>query len=274
MITVKFEHIPMHKTVAELAEIFKPPPPPTRAVAAARKDREDKKRKAPAGNGGEGDQGAKKKKGKRMTANPDDPMAEVSAPKSKTPRPLRSKKKGGDAQVAAEVPDEAMLNLSPSETARRRDEATRKLSENGVDPATLSQEQFDIFANQSPELQTESLAMLIKYGAERLRIVHPNKDNASSSPAQANGCTPDGSGKKKKSRKKVFNEDGTPKVKKTRGGCQACRAKKTKVRQHLKWTSEALELICSSAPRPSRSATNAWRLELSATTHRSRNGSQ
>ncbi|KAJ4387179.1 hypothetical protein N0V93_007768 [Gnomoniopsis smithogilvyi] len=228
MITVKLEHTPMHKTVAELAEIFKPLPPPTRAVGAARKDRESKKRKVSAGNGEEnGEKGAKKKR-KKKTVNPDDPTAEGQAPMSKQLPPSQSEKQGDTAQVAANFEDDTILNLSPTEAARRRDEATRKLSENGVDPATLSQEQFDIFANQSPELQNESLAMLIKYGAERLRIVHPNKDNASSSPAQANVGLADSSEKKKKSRRKEFNEDGTPRAKKTRGSCQACKAKKTK----------------------------------------------
>lgn len=229
MVTVKFEHTPMHKTVAELAEIFKPLPPPTRAITAVRKDRPSKKRKTPAGDGGEkGEASAKKRK--KKTADQGDPTAEGQASEPKKSRPSRSKKRAGSAgQAAADAPDDAMLNLSPSEAARRRDEATRKLSENGIDPATLSQEQFDIFANQSPELQNESLTMLIKYGAERLRIVHPNKDNASSSQAQAIGGNSDGSAKKKKSRRKVFNEDGTPKLKKTRGSCQACRAKKTKV---------------------------------------------
>lgn len=276
MITVKFEHTPMHKTVAELADIFKPPPPPTRAVGAARKDRESQKRKASAGNGSGNDEGgAKKKRKKKKPASPDDPMAEGQASKPKRPRSCGSKEKGTAAQVAADGPDDAMLNLSPSEAARRRDEATQKLSENGVDPATLSQEQFDIFANQSPELQNESLAMLIKYGAERLRIVHPNKDNASSNPAQAYGGPADSSGKKKKSRRKGFNEDGTPRIKKTRGGCQACRAKKTKVRHLLKRIDyEATKLTIPSAPKRSLNAMSALRLVLNATTHRSKNENQ
>lgn len=236
MITVKLEHTPIHKTVAELAEIFKPPPPPPRANNAARKDVQSNKRKAAVDNAGEnGEEGAKKKRKKKTAAALDDPAAANQAPKTKKPRPLKSKKNGEAAQGTERAPDDAMLNLSPSEAARRSDEATRKLSESGIDPATLSKEQFDIFANQSPELQNESLAMLIKYGAERLRIVHPNKDNASSTPPQATGSPSDGSGKKKKSRKKEFNEDGTPRVKKTRGSCQACRANKTKVRELLQW---------------------------------------
>lgn len=275
MITVKLEHTPMHKTVAELAEIFKPPPPPTRANNAAQKDRQSNKRKATADNGGEnGEEGAEKKR-KKKTANADDPTAADQTPKAKKPRTLKPKKKGDAAQVTENAPDDAMLNLSPSEAARRRDEATRKLSESGIDPATLSKEQFDIFANQSPELQNESLAMLIKYGAERLRIVHPNKDSASSSPAQGSDSPSDGSGKKKKSHKKQFNDDGTPRVKKTRGNCQACRAKKTKVCELLqRMLFEVLKLTIPSAQRRSQNAMSAFRLVLNVTIHQSKNESR
>lgn len=244
-ITVKLEHTPFHKTVAELAELFKPPPPPPRADTN-RRNGEDRKRKSQVEGGGEGGEnnndgqggGAKKKRKKSVAANPDDPSA---PPKPKKSRPSKSKVKEAAAAATTTQPDDTpdpLLNLSPTEAARRRDEANRKLSEAGIDPATLSTEQFDIFSNQSPDLQRESLAMLVKYGAERLRIVHPNKDNDSASPASANGTAtgttgtttmPDGSTKKKKSRRKAFNEDGTPRVKKTRGKCQACTAKKVKV---------------------------------------------
>lgn len=219
-------------------------------------ERPSKKRKAPAAptpeGGGENGEAAatpapkKKRKKNAPPANPDDPDAPATAtPKPKKPRPSRAKKnksaaaaaaEGGAEAAAADGEPDPLLNLSPSEAARRRDEANRKLSEAGIDPATLSTEQFDIFSNQSPDLQGESLAMLVKYGAERLRIVHPNKDSSeAAAPAAANGVvdgapTPDGSTKKKKSKKRGVNEDGTPKVKKTRGKCQACTAKKIKVR--------------------------------------------
>lgn len=220
--------------MAELADIFKPPPPPPR-------ENSNRKRKAQAQAGQEGGEngeagGAKKKKRKKNdNANPDDPNA---PPKPKRVRPSKAKAKKGPAAngTAADDHHDPLLNLSPSEAARRRDEANKRLSEAGIDPVTLSAEQFDIFSNQSPDLQKESLAMLVKYGAERLRIVHPNKDNnnTSANASPTNGAaTPDGgSGKKKKSKKKALNEDGTPrvKVKKYRGKCQACTAKKQKVR--------------------------------------------
>ncbi|RYP39424.1 hypothetical protein DL767_002158 [Monosporascus sp. MG133] len=87
------------------------------------------------------------------------------------------------------------LNLPPAEAARRRETAVSLLASKGVDPATLSAEQFYIFANQAPQAQEVSLEMLAKYGAARLRIVHPDdKDQAgsatSSTPAQAHPATP------------------------------------------------------------------------------------
>lgn len=253
-ITVKFEHTPLHKTVKELAEIFKPAPAPNKAVPS-RRIKAVKKKKSQAATGENGAEGTNKKKRKKPAS---DPSADGQAPKPKKAkaRPSKAKKK---TQAGKTPEDDAMLNLSPSEAARRADEARRKLSESGIDPATLSQEQFDIFANQSPELQNESLAMLVKYGAERLRIVHPTKDDGSSAgPAQANGATPEGSSKKKKSSRKSLNPDGTPKVKKTRGSCQACKAKKNKVFGPSR-TICATKLTLCSAPRQSLNATSAWR---------------
>lgn len=68
------------------------------------------------------------------------------------------------------------VNVAPEEANRRKEVAIKLLSSSGIDPETLSTDQFNIFANQSPDLQKESLALLVKYGAERLRIVHPTKD--------------------------------------------------------------------------------------------------
>lgn len=72
----------------------------------------------------------------------------------------------------------ASLNVSTEEAARRRETATKKLTEAGINPDTLNADQFSIFSNQSPEVQAESLNMLVKYGAERLHIVHPAKKNS------------------------------------------------------------------------------------------------
>ncbi|CAG1961951.1 unnamed protein product [Fusarium graminearum] len=78
------------------------------------------------------------------------------------------------------------VNVSAAEAARRREAATAMLNNAGVDPTTLSPEQFGIFSNQAPELQRESLNMLVNYGAERLRIVHPSNREGS---AQASAST-------------------------------------------------------------------------------------
>ena len=87
----------------------------------------------------------------------------------------------------------SLLNVPPLEAARRKETAISLLTGKGIDPATLSAEQFNIFANQAPQLQDASLEMLAKYGAEKLRIVHPeDKDHtgsANSTPAQAPSST-------------------------------------------------------------------------------------
>ncbi|KAK2613909.1 hypothetical protein N8I77_000778 [Diaporthe amygdali] len=230
IITVKLEHTPLHKTVAELAELFKPPPPLPRAEAARRKDGERRKRNSQADGVHVPEESPKKRKKKDASTGGQVADGE-QVPKPKKPRASRAKKlQNVVAQPQEDAQNSALLNISPLETARRQDEASKKLRDNGVDPATLSSEQFNIFANQSPDLQMESLAMLVKYGAERLRIVHPNREDApqSGSPDSANGDASNASAKKKTSRKKAPREDGVPKVKKTRGSCQACRAKKIK----------------------------------------------
>lgn len=89
-------------------------------------------------------------------------------------------KKKGNAESSS-LAGTGNLNLAPEEAARRHDMATKSLLDSGIDPATLSPELLDMFANQSPDVQKESLAMLVKYGAERLIIVHPDKDATSSS---------------------------------------------------------------------------------------------
>lgn len=255
--------------MAELAELFKPPPPLPRAEATRRKDGERKKRRSEA-DGAEAPEGGPKKKRKKTTKTGEQTAEGEQAPKPKKPRAPRQKKsqKAG-VQPEADGHNSALLNLSPLETARRQDEASKKLRDSGIDPDTLSAEQFNIFANQSPDLQMESLAMLVKYGAERLRIVHPGKDNTpqSGSPAPANGDTPNASTKKKASRKKAPREDGAPKVKKTRGSCQACRAKKIKASGHSPNFSHILMLTLSSAQRESQSARSVLKLVLHVITH-------
>ncbi|KAG6049396.1 hypothetical protein E4U39_006105 [Claviceps sp. Clav50 group G5] len=71
-----------------------------------------------------------------------------------------------------------ILNVTPEEAERRMDVALKMLAEAGIDSATLSADQLTIFANQAPDLQKESLNLLITYGAERLQIIHPNDREA------------------------------------------------------------------------------------------------
>ncbi|KAK3990109.1 hypothetical protein QBC44DRAFT_369431 [Cladorrhinum sp. PSN332] len=145
---------------------------------------------------------------------------------------------------AGESPAPAVFNLPPGETERRRDVANQLLKDAGIDPATLSVEQFNIFANQSPELQKDSLAMLVKYGAERLRIVHPTKEGSGTdqstpqtSPDPAVNSTPRPKrSRKKKSEAAVPEEEGVPAPaavpravegkKPPRGVCDNCRNSK------------------------------------------------
>ena len=156
------------------------------------------------------------------------------------------------AAVTASGQDPSALNLPPGEAQRRRDAASQLLSSHDIDPQTLSEEQFNIFANQSPDLQKESLAMLAKYGAERLRIVHPSRETAAqptatvapqSHDAQAGpgGGDPVGtsvattaSGKPKKPSKRksaaaAANSSEPPEKRdRTRGACEFCRDRKMK----------------------------------------------
>lgn len=285
LITVKLDHTPFHKTVADLLELYKPPPPPARTEQARRKTGNGKKRKTPAleaaeagaevvnGETVEGPSQAKKKR--KKSVNPDD-QAVQDQQKAKPKKSRKSSAKNtAQHDDANGQQDLALLNLSPSEAARRRDQAVRKLAEHGIDAKTLSAEQFDIFANQSPDLQNESLAMLVRYGAERLRIVHPNKDDGSSAPSSAEPAAVAGSTPMRKStRKSRLNEDGTPKMKRTRGSCQACRDNKRKVSRHCGCHDELhCQLTMGSAQKQSRNALNVSRLVLRATIRHKRRGS-
>jgi ATP-dependent DNA helicase 2 subunit 1 len=143
------------------------------------------------------------------------------------------------------------VNVSAAEAARRREAATIMLSNAGVDPTTLSADQFGIFANQAPELQRESLNMLVKYGAERLRIVHPdNREGSAQASASSQSSQTTSSGPRttkelvpQPSAQSNANADTaasqaaddstskrkTKKMGKSRTACFACKARKTKV---------------------------------------------
>lgn len=250
----------------------KPPkaPKPPRDPNAPPKPR----RKRPAGEGGaEGDGTQPKKRRKKKDAAAVGPDGSVLPPEMPgalpvgqgSERPLYNSHAGGAGQngystypegLVGQPPAPAdegvhvnsILNIPPAEAARRRTVAIDLLESGGIDPKTLSPEQFNIFANQSPELQQESLAMLKRYGAERLRIVHPEKDQSGNAPAApaaqaaaAPSAAPVNPPKKKSKKKKSEAADSQDasaqssgkkkkKEKITRGKCDPCRDRKIPVR--------------------------------------------
>ncbi|KAK1473978.1 hypothetical protein CCUS01_05568 [Colletotrichum cuscutae] len=275
-INVKYEHTPLHKTLGEMIEHFKPLPPaapPAPLIPAGGKSKKAKtprKRKSEALNpDGTPVEPKPKRKRKSEALNPDGTPVQPKKRKRKSEAAKDAQAAGdttngeatttvptkADAAVQSGVHSHAVLNVPPGEAARRREVAIRLLSDSGLDPESLSTEQFSIFANQSPDLQKESLAMLVKYGAERLRIVHPNDAAASSTSAsptpqqetaqQAAVTTAtlespaSAKKKKKRPRKSKATEDavevelipappGTPMKLISRGGCIACRRAKAK----------------------------------------------
>ncbi|OHX00895.1 C6 finger domain-containing protein [Colletotrichum incanum] len=257
-INVKYEHTPFHKTVAEMIEHFRllpPTAPPAPLIPAGDKPKKLKtprKRKSEADGDRTSSQPKRKRKEKPETAVDGNVAQEEASSNGQTTATVTTK---ADAAVQSGVHSHAVLNVPPAEAARRREVAIRLLSDSGVDPESLSTEQFSIFANQSPDLQKESLSMLVKYGAERLRIVHPS-DAAAASPTSASP-TPQTSAaeaeagkagaalespapaKKKRSRKSKWATDdaeeelipapaGTPLKQVSRGSCIACRRAKIK----------------------------------------------
>ncbi|KAI8174636.1 hypothetical protein K4K51_008390 [Colletotrichum sp. SAR 10_75] len=266
-INVKYEHSPLHKTVGEMIEHFRPlppAPPPVPLIPAGDKKKTPRKRKVEYNEDGTPKEPKRKRKSaavnedgtpaqpkKKRKKKSDANAAEASADGAGAADSTVMTK--ADAAVQSNLHSQANLNVPPAEAARRREVAIRMLSDNGVDPETLSTEQFSIFANQSPDLQKESLSMLVKYGAERLRIVHPNDAAASSStsasstppqpavleePAASSESETPTKAKKKASRKSkstteleeelVPAPEGTPMKMISRGSCIGCRIGKLK----------------------------------------------
>ncbi|KAI0428404.1 hypothetical protein F5Y09DRAFT_332579 [Xylaria sp. FL1042] len=210
-IVVKYEHTPLHKTVTQLVERFVPTPIPVRNDHHG--TQRTPKPKRPRAADGESSRKQKTPKAKPSSADGEGSSRKKRTPKAKRPPPVegengegssRKRRKTGkaaganaegienglDATESQAQPQSAVnkpgfpgfLNVPPAEAERRRQTAIELLTGKGIDPATLSPEQFNIFANQAPNLQSASLEMLAKYGAERLRIVHPDeKDQAESS---------------------------------------------------------------------------------------------
>ncbi|KAF4946907.1 hypothetical protein FGADI_10820 [Fusarium gaditjirri] len=314
-ITVKYDHTPLHKTVAELAAHFQPAPrqlgpgaqrlleqqqkakeKTPRKPRGEKKDKKDKKeRKKRDSTIKAQDENGNPRKRKKKTNGASQPADSVDGPMMPPDYPgapaIDGQKQGGPSYMNGgeasanpgqqgfnDYPQGLMgdssattngtssqqangqlasvvfpVNVSAAEAARRKEAATTMLSNAGVDPITLSPEQFGIFANQAPELQRESLNMLVKYGAERLRIVHPgNKEGSTqaSSSTQSSQTTSTGPRTTKElvpqsSVQSNANTDvettvvqaaddaSTPKRKrkkmgKSRTACFSCKARKTK----------------------------------------------
>ena len=185
--------------------------------------------------------------------------AEQSRPlkKRRAPRPRKPKAKSNEnGQAEAAISQSAangalhldsIINVDPAEAARRREKAMQLLNNKGVDIAKMSAEQFSLFANQSSALQTESLAMLVEHGPEKLKIVPPSREGdtpasqstaaspSASASAPISASTPHNKGGKKK--KSTEGADDSPAAapepvvakaqkKLTRGPCNQCKARK------------------------------------------------
>lgn len=225
----------MHKTVAQLAEYFKPPPRQLGPGAQKLQHQKTKEKTPKKANGEKRERKKRETKAQDENGNPrkrkkkNNGAAQAAAPADGPMIPpdypgappidgqggpyaageqtdaTAQNQQGfsdypqglmGDAPAAAnglttqtgsQPPSVTYpVNVSAAEAARRREAALTMLSNAGVEPSTLSAEQFNIFSNQAPELQRESLGMLVKYGAERLRIVHPgNREGSAQTNASA-----------------------------------------------------------------------------------------
>ncbi|KAI0101650.1 hypothetical protein GGR51DRAFT_529756 [Nemania sp. FL0031] len=218
-IVVKYEHTPLHRTVTQLVDRLVPAPIPvpsasngnqrtpkakrprlTDGEASARRRKTPKEKPAPVDGensttkkrtprakrplpdgeeNGEGSRKKRRKSGKASTADMGGLENAQSTPQSQAPSNTTGDKLGLTG----------FLNVPPAEAERRRQTAIELLVGKGIEPSTLSAEQFNIFANQAPNLQSASLDMLAKYGAERLRIVHPDEKEQVASSSNSTPAT-------------------------------------------------------------------------------------
>ncbi|KAK9436838.1 Zn(2)-C6 fungal-type DNA-binding domain protein [Metarhizium brunneum] len=296
-ISVKYNHTIMHKSVADLTELFKPPPmigpqkPDKKTLAKAAKLAQEEAAKV------------------RRKKNTEHQRGQDGEPKGQRRR--RNKKAAGETQQAhlslveqaAQALDHAdmsrlgeavaamnndddghgsavgwgtnpsagsaikplSLNVTPEEAARRKDVATKLLTEAGVSPDSLSTDQLNIFANQAPELQKESLNMLVTYGAQRLQIIHPS-NKESSAPVPQSDVSPSGEGAASGARTtttELVLEDSTPKGKrkrssrllgKSRLSCFTCKKRRVRCPRERPTCSECQDsqVECHYPPQPSR----------------------
>ncbi|KAJ8124201.1 hypothetical protein ONZ43_g29 [Nemania bipapillata] len=203
-IVVKYEHTLLHKTVTQLVERLAPTPIPVPIASGNNASQRTPKAKRP--RPGNDEAGSRKKKTPRakppLVDGADGVGGENSSHKKRTPRAKRpppvegedgegsrkKRRRSGKAPAAdmgepghgQNTPQSqaqpngtvgktgltGFLNVPPAEAERRRQTAIELLTGRGIEPATLSAEQFNIFANQAPNLQSASLDMLAKSGRE------------------------------------------------------------------------------------------------------------
>ncbi|KAM0257542.1 hypothetical protein ACHAQJ_004356 [Trichoderma viride] len=208
-VSIDYDHIPLHRTVAELATLYKPlflrhplPTPEKQPKAPRQPGSSRKKRDADKTANGENN---KSRKRKRKTddvgvageqgaignaVEPQGPAAQTGGDEGSSSAGQQQLDQAGQTSQSSAA-GLLIINVTPEEAERRRTVAMAMLQHSGVEPDTLSPEQFNIFANQSPDLQKESLNMLVKYGAERLRIVHPgSKEGSVQPPSRASSSVP------------------------------------------------------------------------------------
>lgn len=202
-ISVVYEHISLHQTVADCAKFREPPPmigpqkPDKKTLAMAMKKTQDDatKAKRKASREAKAAEGKRRKKDKTTSGQASSlanqasqALASVSAMDvqgtgDEDTSSQRTNTNGHEPTQIASQTAALSLNLTAEEAARRLEVARKLLSSAGVSHESLSADQLNIFANQSPELQKDSLKMLVKYGAERLQIIHPSNRESSSATA-------------------------------------------------------------------------------------------
>ncbi|XXG94119.1 hypothetical protein Hte_000371 [Hypoxylon texense] len=175
-VVVKYNHTPIHKTVAQLVELLAPAPPPAPVQNGAAVNQRTPKVKRPPPT--EGEEGSRRKRQRKKGKAPEAPMG--GPPSGSGETSLAGGQNNQDNVVPPNPASDdlhlmSILNVPPGEAERRRQTAISLLNGRNIDPATLTAEQFNIFANQAPDLQTASLDMLAEYGAKKLRIVHPSE---------------------------------------------------------------------------------------------------
>ncbi|KAL7921688.1 hypothetical protein ACQKWADRAFT_118992 [Trichoderma austrokoningii] len=201
-VSIEYDHLPLHRTVAELSALYQPliprrPLPTAEKKAKAPRQPGTQRKKGDTDNATNGE-GKKSRKRKRKTDDAGG-AGEQGATAIDPSLPTQIGQVGGegDGSLAGQqqqqqpladqsaqnsAAGQLVVNVTPEEAERRRNVAMAMLQDAAVDPESLSTDQFNIFANQSPDLQKESLNMLIRYGAERLRIVHPGSKEGSAQP--------------------------------------------------------------------------------------------